>query len=99
MKFKTFLALLYTISATSLLAETTKYTYIAGLQESTLVDFRECQQAISTGRLVEVSATIEQDVQVQNAYFTGDKLFLVYFYIPEDRSSSGMLCRAFYLRP
>ena len=99
MNFKPFLALLYTISATSLSAETTPYTYIAGLKESTLIDFTECQQALSTGRLVEVSAIIEQDIPVQNAYFTGDKLFLINFYIPEDGSSSGMLCRAFYLRP
>lgn len=83
----------------SVSAGTTGYSYIANLRESSLVDFNECNQALQRGRRVEVSATIAPDLTVQNAYLDGEKLFLVYFLIPEDNAASGMLCRAFYLDP
>lgn len=92
-------ALMIGLFTTSVSADTTEYSYIANLRESSLVDFNECHQALQRGRQVEVSASIEPGLSVQNAYLDGDKLFLVYFLIPEENASSGMLCRAFYLAP
>lgn len=92
-------ALMFGLTATSATAEKTEYAYIANLRESSLVDFSECHQALQRGRKVEVSASIEPGLSVQNAYLDGDKLFLVYFFIPEDNAGSGMLCRSFYLDP